>query len=295
MSNSPEKMNAEMQGGVDDSGHPAEKPEEGLESQEALRDSLENSPEADIKETFGEIDAVDQEILAAQKSTQETNEKLAALRKDMGMPDGGEKSPAAEFQGEKIKQLEEKKEKLNAQKEDWINKNGKENLPPGIAFDNEEGGREANGGSFEDEQDQELTEEEKKEDLELRKKWLKQWEEDAVKHFEEAMREDWRTKDAMNLDLTVSLMKIRVPKAMDKEAEDFVNGEGDVPPFSSVRIRWQTSSLLERILDKPNRISKLEITFDDEVQKIADDEELKEEEKKEKETNNTGRPEAPGR
>jgi hypothetical protein len=277
---SPEAMNAGIEGGVDASGQSAEQPESGLEAQkELIEDPSEKSPETEINETVGEIDRVDQEIFTAQKSITETEAKLAELREGMGMPPGGENSPAAGFQNEKIKQLEKRKEELGQQKENWIKQHGRENLPDGVAFDDEEGGREAKGGSLEKEEDREQDDKEKKEDLELRKKWIKKWEEDSVKHFEDAMREDWRTKDAMNLDITIELMKLRVPKAMDKEAEDFVNGTVDQPPFSTVWIKWQTSSPLDRILNKPNWIGKLEITFDNEAQKIADESELKKEEK----------------
>ena len=199
----------------------------------------------------------------------------------MGMPPNGENSPTVGFQNEKVKQLEKRREELGQQKEDWIKQHGRENLPDGVALEDGEDGREAKGGSLEKEEDQEQSEKEKKEDLELRKQWLKKFEEESVKNFEDAMREDWRTKDAMNLDLTIQLMKLRVPEAMDKKAEDFINGKADQPPFSAVWIKWQNSSMMDRILNKPNSISKLEITFDDEVQKIAEESELKKEEEKE--------------
>lgn len=275
-------MNADMEGGVDAAGQSAEQPEAGLEAQKELTENpQEKSPEAEIKETVGEIDHIGHEIFAAQKSIAETEAKLAELREGMGTPPNGENSPAAGFQNEKIKQLEKRKEELDQQKEDWIKQHGRENLPDGVALEDGEDGREAKGGSFEKEGDQEQSEKEKKEDLELRKEWLKKFEEESVKNFEDAMREDWRTKDAMNLDLIVQLMKLRVPEAMDKKAEDFINGKADQPLFSAVWIKWQNSSMMDRILNKPNSISKLEITFDDEAQKIADESELKKEEEKE--------------
>ena len=284
-------MTAGIEGGVDAAGQSAEQPEAGLEAQKELTENRsEKSPEVQINETVGEIDHVDQEIFATQKSIAETESKLAELREGMGISPNDESSPATEFQNEKIKQLEKRKEKLGQQKESWIKQHGRENLPDGVALDDEEGDREAKGGSLEKGEGQEQDDKEKKEDLELRKKWIKKWEEDSVKNFEDAMREDWRTKDAMNLDLTLELMKLRVPKAMDKEAEAFINGTVDEPPFSAVWIKWQTSSPLDRILNKPNWIGKLEITFDNEVQKIAEEDELKKEEvveNKEAEQNTT--------
>jgi len=270
-------MNASLEGDAD----VIEQPEAGLEAQkELVENPLEESPEGEISETVGEIDHVDQEIFIAQKSIAERQAKLAALREDMDIPSNGEDSPAAEFQSEKIKQLEKRRQELGKQKEKWIEQYGRENLPEGVAFDDEEGGREAKGSSLEKEENRERDDKEKKEDLELRKKWIENCKEDTVKHFEDAMQEDWRTKDAMNLDLTVELMKLRVPKAIDKEAEAFVSGVADEPPFSTVWMKWQTSSPLERILNKPNWISKLEITFDNKAQEIAEEGELRKEEKK---------------
>ncbi|HEY5221046.1 MAG TPA: hypothetical protein VIJ29_02780 [Candidatus Paceibacterota bacterium] len=274
-----EAMSSGMEDSADEAGQSLEQPEASLENREELIENApEKSPEAEIDETVGEIDHVDQEIFAAQKSIAETEAKLAELRESMGMPPNSESSPTASFQNEKIKQLEKRKEELGEEKKNWIEQHGRENLPDGIALDDEEGGREAKGGSLEKEEDQEADKKEKKEDLELRKKWIEQLKQDSVKHFEDAMRQDWRTKDAMNLDLTIELMKLRVPKAIDKEAEDFINGVVDEPPFSTVWIKWQTSSSLDRIINKPNWIGKLEITFDDEAQKIAEEGELKKEE-----------------
>ncbi|MDR3548203.1 MAG: hypothetical protein P4M11_08075 [Candidatus Pacebacteria bacterium] len=269
-----------VEGGSDLEGRAVEQTEADSEARkEPLKDPSEKSPEIEINETVDEVDRIDRDIFAAQRSVAETQTKLSKLREDMGMPSGGENAPAAEFQNERIKQLKERRDELSRQKENWIKRYGRENLPEGLAFEDEDGDQEARGGSPEKEEDKERDGKEKKEDLELRKKWLKKWEEDSVKNFENAMRGDWRTKDATNLDLTIELMRIRVPKSMDKEAEGFINGTVDTPPFSAVWIKWRTSSMLDRVLDRPNQIGKLEITFDDESQKLVEDGELKKEEK----------------
>ena len=74
-------MNAGIEGGVDAAGQSAEQPEGGLEAQKELIENLrKQSPEAEINETMGEIDHVDQELFTAQKSIAETEAKLAELR-----------------------------------------------------------------------------------------------------------------------------------------------------------------------------------------------------------------------
>jgi hypothetical protein len=95
------------------------------------------------------------------------------------------------------------------------------------------------------------------------------------------MRKDWRTNDAVNLELAIKVMKTRVPKAMEEKAKGYTEGKVDECPFSTVFIHWEVSSILERLLSKnPNYIRKMEVKFDEESVKIADEKDLKPEEKK---------------
>ena len=247
-------------------------------SNEQLKNSTEQSPEESITETLGELNSVDRRIFEARKSIAATEQKLRALQKDIGASSANEKSPVEDFQHERLRKLEEERQELAKEKQAWIEENGRENLPEGVALEDGENRREARAGSPEERNltDEEKREEEegKQEELEARKEWLKHWEEQAVRDFEKAMREDWWTNDAANLELTIELMKMRVPKAMDKKAEDFVSGKIDAPPFSTVWIRWETFGLLDLILGKPNQIKKLEITFDEDREEIAKEEEL---------------------
>ena len=279
-----EAMNAEGEEETNDAGQAIERPGSEMEAQkEAAENSQERSPEQEITDTTRALEDVDREIFAARRSMGEMDAKLASLREEMGAPESGGPSPVAEFQNQKIKQLEEKRAELNREKQEWIEQYGRENLPDGLVLEDEEGNLEAKGGSYKEGEDEDKRsgEEEKKEDLELREKLFKTWEEDAVRQFEKTMREDWRTEDAMNLDVTIQLMKLRVPKAMEEEAENFLDGKEDVPPFSTVWIKWQTSPLLDKLAGKPSFIGKLEITFDDEARKLAEEDELKKEEKEE--------------
>jgi hypothetical protein len=76
-------------------------------------------------------------------------------------------------------------------------------------------------------------------------------------------------------------MKTRVPKAMEEKAKEYTEGKVDECPFSTVFIHWEVSSILERLLSKnPNYIRKMEVKFDEESVKIADEKDLKPEEKK---------------
>jgi hypothetical protein len=272
---------------------------EGLENgpearQEELPDgSAERSSEEEITGVLEEMDGLDQEIFNTKKSAAETKQEIARLRESLGAPSTDEEPPSAEIENEKIEKLEEQKNELEKQKEEWIEQHGRENLPKGLAMGSGENGREANGSPENDEEEFEeeiknLEEEEKKqkrkerkEDLEQRKEWLKEWEEDAIFQFEGTMRKDWRTNDAVNLELAIKVMKTRVPKAMEEKAKEYTEGKVDECPFSTVFIHWEVSSILERLLSKnPNYIRKMEVKFDEESVKIADEKDLKPEEKK---------------
>jgi hypothetical protein len=257
-----EKKYTNMENGSDK----AEQPEGKLESQEKSPEDTVESPQEAIVNIIGEMNSVDQDILTSRRSVTETENKLATLRKDMGAPESTEHSPTTELQNEKIQRLEERRTELKRKKEDWIEQHRRKNLPDGVAFEDEDGGLEAKGGTGEEEEgqrDEKKEKEEKEKNLELRKEWLKKWEKESVKNFEKAMRDNWMTMDAMNLDLSIELMKLRVPGMMEKEAEDYIDGTVDVPSFSTVWVRWEVSSLFDRLLDKPNKISKLEITAEE--------------------------------
>ena len=253
---------------------------------ERQESSIENSspaelsPEQEITETFQELAEVDQEIFTAEKSIAETDATLASLREEMGVPGAGEPSPAIASQKGKIIDFQKRKAELEKKKDAWIELHGKEKIPEGLVFTSKDGGREARGGSpdkraGEQHLVQGISAEEKERELESRKEWLKQWEAIAVQQFEKAMRDDWYTQDAMNLDVAIELMKLRVPKAMEQRSAQFLDGTLDAPPFSAVWIKWETGSLLNKILARSNAITKLEILFDDDPVQIVGEGEFK--------------------
>src|SRR3989338_332541 len=186
---------------------------------------------------------------------------------------------------EEIKNLEEQKEQLKDKMEEWMEKNGRENLPEGVPIEADENTREAKGSEREKEEKkiEEKIEEEKKEEkesLESRRKFIEQEKKDAVKHFEQAMRKDWRIKDAINRESAIKLMKIKVPTAIEKKSKEYLEGKADEPSYSTVWIKWQASSFFERFGGQPNQIKSLEITFDNKAEKLATEEELKPKPKK---------------
>jgi len=74
-------------------------------------------------------------------------------------------------------------------------------------------------------------------------------------------------------------MKLRVPDAMEKEMKDFVDGKTEDLP-SVVWIHWNCNSLFDQTLGKPNMIKNLDITFDNEVVKLADKKDLEKKDEK---------------
>lgn len=258
------------------------KTEKGLEQEAELspekqaEDVLEKGNEQPTEEEkitnlIGQINDIDEKIFNTRKRAFQDEAKLKALREGMGLTSNGETSPGTDFNNNKITSLEAEKAELVQQREEWIEEFGRDNLPEGLAIEESEDGREAKGVS--PEKELELTGKEKREQTKERREWIEAWKKGAVVNFEKGMRDDWRTEDAINLDLTIEVMKLRVPNAMEKEMKDFVEGKTDELP-SVVWIHWKCNSFFDQVLGKPNMITSLDITFDNEVVRIADAEDL---------------------
>ena len=257
-------------------------PREGLE-----QEKKELSPEEKITNIIGQINSVDERMFSTRKSAAQDEAKLKTLLESMGLTSNSETSPGTDFNNDRIASLEAEKAELAKEREEWIEEFGRDNLPEGLALEESEDGREAKGVS--PEKELELTDKEKQEQTKERRGWLEAWKKDAVVNFEKGMRNDWRTKDAINLDLTIEVMKLRVPNAMEKEMKDFVEGKTDEPP-SVVWIHWKCNSSLDQVLGKPNMITSLDITFDNEVVKIADTEDLEKKDEKTEESKSEVKP-----
>ncbi len=282
MNQGPETPEVGTLEGVDATEQVVEQTETEPGTQENLpENTIEKPSEIEITKTINEINRIDREFFDAQKSAAETQAKISELEEKMGIPSNGGKSPAIEAQNERIKRLGELKNELDQKKEEWITQYGRENLPDGIALDDNEGNREAKGLTLEDKPNSELSEQEKKEDAELRKQLIKAWQSDSVKHFEEAMWGDWKSENVINLEFAIQLMKQRVPEAIEAEAKDFLSGLVEEPSFSTIWIKWKVSSRPEETLGKSGWISNLDITFDDEIQEIANESDIKNGEKEE--------------
>jgi hypothetical protein len=231
----------------------------------------------DITEIVGEINAIRGESYAARKSIADRDAKLNTLREGMGMLPKDMITPATEFQEGRIEDLQKRERELIAEAQDWLRSNGRENLPNGIVIDTEDGGFEVKGGSFDDIDKEEVASDRKRDDLELRRQWLRNLKEEVARNSERALREDWRTKDAVNLGLTIELMKRRIPGLIENKLRDFLSGKLEEPPFDTVWVRWKiSSSLLERIVSRPNQVTSVDILFDEDDVKLADDKELNE-------------------
>jgi len=199
----------------------------------------------------------------------------------MGISQGAENSPAADLDNDRIEKLEDKRNDLIRQKEEWIKKFGRDNIPEGLATSENEDNIEIKGTQISDEKESELTIDEKREQIKKEGGLLESWKRRAVDSFENWMRNSWRTRDAVNLDIAVEIMKTRVPIAMEKKMEDFVEGKSDELP-SSVWMQCKHSSLFDRILGRPNMIKNLEIKFGNETIKLADENDMGEANKKQK-------------
>ena len=267
-------------------------PEKSLfesDSKKSKTNIEQESEKEKITEVISQINDIDEKIFRAKKHIGQDEAKLRVIRESMGLPMETGMSPMVSFNNDRIERLENDRNELIKQKEEWVDKFGKDNFPEGLATEESEDGREVKGAQLSIEEKTELTDKEKQEQTEKRREWLETWKKKAIVKFEKGMRNDWRTKDAINLDFTIEVMKMRVPNAMEKEMKDFVEGKNDEPP-SVVWIHWKCNSLFDHVLGKPNTIKSLEITFDKEIVELAGEKDLEKKDKKNEESKSEEKP-----
>ena len=218
-------------------------------------------------------DDLNERIFIANKSATETGNQLARVRSELNIDASQTETASSSSRDKEIAKLEEKREKVLEDQEKWLDQHGKENLPNGIVIETKEG-MEAKGVSFP--LLEQMRREDREEELRERKKFMDVCKEELISTFEMTLRKNWRTKSAVNLDLTIALMKLQVPKAFDEKTKDFVEGKTDMPPFANVYISWKDTPLLARLVGEPNVIQDLKIHFDGEPITIADKEDLEE-------------------
>lgn len=245
-----------------------------------------------IKSTAERINEIDEMIFKREMLAGQDRNKIGAVQKQLGITSNNEVLPIDNFNDEEISKFEVEREKLTEQYNNWQKKFGEDNLPDGLAVAKDENDFEAKGAALLPEEKSELNVEDKVEQIRKRKEWLESWKKEATANFEKALRNNWRTKNAANLDLTIELMKLRVPNAMEKEMKDYVEGKTD-EPCSIVWMHWESSSLLDRIIGKPNMIKKLNITFDKKSVEIAGKEDLEKADEDNKELKSVEKPKIP--
>lgn len=232
--------------------------------------SVEPSEEqlADVTSTIHEISAIDEEISAAEDAAAERRIRLYGSREDIGVP-----PPASEIENERISRLKAKRASLENKQKEWTRRFGSKNLPPGIALDANGGDRLAKGDSSDCDNPSAIKE--KRDHLESRNDWVRDLTKRAIGHFEQAMRTDWQTRGCLNLETAIRLMKIRVPHLIEYKANEFLRGKTDDPGFASVWIRWHTDSPLSTMMRQRNQVRNIELVFDEEPEKLANDNDLK--------------------
>jgi len=253
---------------------------QGEEAKDSLKEgNAEQVTEEQVVGTISRVEDVDKKILETRRRTAEDEAKINSLRESLGVTSDSEISQSANFNNHRVAGLEAERNELTKERDGLIEEFGRDNLPEGLALEDGEDGREAKGVQFSPEKQPELTNKEKREQAKERRDWLEAWKKDAVTNFEKGMKNDWRTKDAINLETTIKVMKLRVPDAMEKEMKDFVDGKTEDLP-SVVWIHWNCNSLFDQTLGKPNMIKNLDITFDNEVVKLADKKDLEKKDEK---------------
>jgi hypothetical protein len=87
-----------------------------------------SSPEEQLTNPGGEVDARQQEIMRLTESTERTKAKVNKIRKELGLPPTEEDPPSVFSETEKLKKLQTEQELLEKQREELVNQEERERL-----------------------------------------------------------------------------------------------------------------------------------------------------------------------
>lgn len=247
---------------------------ETAEQKEIEPATQENAPE---KPQTALVRSADQKVTALVRrfeSAKKDARNLSLIREKLGIENQGStpnpETDLAEIQDE-VTSLEEEKKKI-------LKEHGADTFPEGVSVAVSEDGSEqkTKAPKIEKfEKDLKRTEEEQKR---MRQELVDQWKEKAVATFSKTLKNGWNTRNAINLELVVALLKINLPKLIDGKTKDFVDGKTDQLPIY-VWMHHKGSSLLDMFAGRPQQIKELTLEMDDQTFTVVDSKEIQEKEK----------------
>lgn len=250
----------------------------------------EDNPEDEAEETVETIEDKQEQLMSVDKQIENDSALVGKLeqqlqdyeaeRAKLGFSSEGE-SPQVAQDLEKVKK---RRLKLEEQKEEWVEENGRENVPESIVIDAGDNAREAKGVQGKKEGGAE--------DKEKRKQSVEQFKAKAIDAFKKVLKSDWKVSDAVNLDLAIDVMKTKMSALFGKKEKEYLDGKGEDILEQTVWLKWHRTPLIEQAIGKPNMIKKLEVYFGDTPVPIATEDELgrPEEEAQKKEAPRGARP-----
>ena len=247
---------------------------ETTESKEVEPATQENAPE---KPKTALVQSADQKVTALVRrfeSAKKDARNLSLIRERLGIENQGStpnpETDLAEIQAEVISLEEEKKRTLKEY--------GADTFPEGVSVAANEDGSEqkTKAPKIEKfEKDLKRTEEEQKK---MRQELVDQWKERAVTSFSKTLKNGWNTRNAINLELVVALLKANLPKLIDGKTKDFVDGKTDQLPIY-VWMHHKGSSLLDIFAGRPQQIKEVTLEMDDQTFTVVDAKEIQKKEK----------------
>ncbi len=224
-------------------------------------------------ETF-KTQSADQKVTALVKRFEDAKEdtrNLSLVRERLGIQEQDAtpetQTDLGEIQGQ-VASLEDEKKKS-------LEEYGEEDFPEGVGVSANEDGSEqkAKGPKIEQlEKDLKETEEEQKK---KRQELVDAWKEKAVKNFSKYLKEGWNTRKAVNLDVVIALLETNLPKLMDAQTKDFVDGKTDQLPIY-IWMHHKGNSLLDMFAGRPQQIKEVTLEMDNKTFTVADAKEIQE-------------------
>ncbi|MEI6266335.1 MAG: hypothetical protein WCP14_00360 [bacterium] len=243
----------------------------------------EATPQQEIITVQNDIDRIEQRILLLRKSDAETQRQKDEQYRNLGIES---ETTTAKGNDAAVELLEEQKLLLTEHRAKWLEDFGIEKIPEGLVIETKNGHFETRinpldiAEEISEVESSKNKEKKEKEALVERKQILENWKARAIKKFQAFLESSWQSVDAINLELAVHILGIKIPKAIDKIGEGFAKGEVDDLP-SNIWFSFSANSFIDRLLDKPNQIRGMELTFDKEKINMAGETELVTKEEKE--------------
>lgn len=222
----------------------------------------ETNPQQEVRSIAGRAEAAHVRLEAAENE----REDLARTRARLHLPEQTDLAP-----NRSLEEARAAYEEAENEKREWRQSHPDEEFPEDVPVATSK-----DGDSWEMkiqgfEENGKMTVEERAEREEI----VAEWKNGALKKFSELLKNHVATRDAVNLEAALIILKTNLPVLIDKAAKPFIEGEKDMLP-AAAWLHFKGSSFFDRMTNKPSQIKELKLNMDEQQINLATPDELDE-------------------